>query len=46
MLTWTVFTFPEYVGIRKIELSYGQLVATLHSLPGRWPYCNHTAAVH
>jgi hypothetical protein len=25
------------MGIRKIKLFYGQLVATLHSLPGRWP---------
>jgi hypothetical protein len=34
-LTWTSF-FPED-GTRKIKHFYGQLVATLHSLPGRWP---------
>jgi hypothetical protein len=30
--------FPEDVGTSKIKHFCGQLVATLHSLPGRWPY--------
>jgi hypothetical protein len=33
-LIWTLF-FPEYVGM--IKNFYGELVATLHPLPGRWP---------
>jgi hypothetical protein len=28
---------PENIGNRKIKLFYGELMATLHSLPGRWP---------
>jgi hypothetical protein len=35
-LTWTLF-FPEAVGPTKVEFFYGWLVATLRSLPGRWP---------
>jgi hypothetical protein len=33
---WTYY-FPEDVSSRKIRFLYGQLVATLHPVPGKWP---------